>query len=196
MNRTTRRAALLLLASTAMVACHKKPKPQPEPVAPTTPQPVTPRVNQDSIDAAARAAAARRDSIAAAENARRLAETRNTLLATVYFDYDQSAVRDDAKAALDAKLPILNANPNLRVRIAGHTDNRGSDEYNLALGQKRAAETKRYLTQHGIDDSRIEIVSFGEERPAAQGENEDAWSKNRRSEFEIIAGGDTMTLPR
>ena len=91
---------------------------------------------------------------------------------------------------------MLNANPGLRLRIAGHTDERGSDEYNLALGQRRAAAAKRYLTQHGIAENRIEIISFGEERPAQQGSDESAWSQNRRDEFEIAAGGDTLTLPQ
>jgi peptidoglycan-associated lipoprotein len=79
--------------------------------------------------------------------------------------------------------------------VAGNTDNRGSDEYNLALGQRRAAEVKRYLIARGIDASRIDVVSFGEERPAASGDNEDAWAKNRRDEFEIIAGANPFKLP-
>jgi peptidoglycan-associated lipoprotein len=115
---------------------------------------------------------------------------------TIYFDYDKDEIRADQQAALDAKVPILTLNSSLRIRIAGHTDNRGSDEYNLALGQRRAATTKRYLIARGIADSRIDVVSFGEERPAMQGDNEDAWAKNRRAEFEIISGGDMIKVPR
>jgi peptidoglycan-associated lipoprotein len=84
----------------------------------------------------------------------------------------------------------------VRLRIAGHTDDRGSDEYNLALGQRRAASVQRYLVSRGLKTSRFETVSFGKERPAAQSENEDAWSKNRRGEFEVIAGGDNLRMPR
>ncbi len=77
-------------------------------------------------------------------------------------------------------------------RIAGHCDERGSDEYNIALGRRRAEAAKRYLTDRGIDASRIETSSFGRERPAVQGTTEDAWSKNRRDEFEITAGGESL----
>ena len=79
--------------------------------------------------------------------------------------------------------------------IDGHTDERGSDEYNLALGQRRAATVKRYLIDHGIADARIETISYGEERPVAQGNDESAWSQNRRAEFEITAGGQTLRKP-
>ncbi|MFI5233575.1 MAG: peptidoglycan-associated lipoprotein Pal, partial [Gemmatimonadales bacterium] len=112
-----------------------------------------------------------------------------------YFDFNKDDIRDDAKPTLDAKVGILNANVALRIRIAGHTDDRGSDEYNLALGQRRAASVQRYLVSRGVDASRFETVSFGKERPAAQGEDEAAWAKNRRAEFEIIAGGDKLRMP-
>ena len=85
-------------------------------------------------------------------------------------------------------MPILTQNAAVKIRIAGHTDSRGSDEYNLALGQRRAAAAKRYLTDRGIDASRIEIVSFGEERGTCSDEDESCWSRNRRDEFEITAG--------
>jgi peptidoglycan-associated lipoprotein len=124
-----------------------------------------------------------------------LAEARAALTAPVYFEYDAAEITSEARALLDAKLPLLSANPSVRIRIAGHTDSRGSDEYNLALGQRRASATKAYLTQRGIDASRIDIVSFGEERPAAEGEDESAWSRNRRAEFEVVGGGESMTLP-
>jgi peptidoglycan-associated lipoprotein len=80
----------------------------------------------------------------------------------------------------------------LRVRVAGHTDDRGSDEYNLALGQRRAASVKRFLTERGVDDARVEIVSFGKERPTCEQQAESCWSRNRRAEFEITAGGATL----
>ena len=77
----------------------------------------------------------------------------------------------------------------MRIRIVGHADAQGSDEYNLALGLRRAAETKRYLAALGVEESRMEIVTFGEERPAVQGESQEAYALNRRAEFEIISGG-------
>ena len=80
----------------------------------------------------------------------------------------------------------------MRIRIAGNCDARGSDEYNLALGQRRAAAAKRYLSDHGVDASRIDIISYGRERPAVEGDTEDAYAKNRRDEFEITAGADNI----
>ena len=119
-------------------------------------------------------------------------KARALILETIYFEYDMDELRDDARATLDAKLPLLNLNKQLRFRISGHSDERGSDEYNIALGRRRAETTKRYLTDRGIDASRIETTSFGRERPAVQGTSEEAWSKNRRAEFEIVTGGDQL----
>jgi peptidoglycan-associated lipoprotein len=120
---------------------------------------------------------------------------RAALAAAVHFDYDQSDLRTDDRAILDAKIPILQANPAVKIRVAGHTDERGSDEYNLALGQRRAATVKRYLMEHGVADARIETISYGEERPVAQGSDEAAYAQNRRAEFEITAGGQTLRAP-
>ena len=201
MFASRRSIAAVALTLFAVSACKKKPEPAPAPTpAPVAPAPVAPRINQDSIDAARNTEALRvRAAEATAEVARLRGEmesVRNTIAAKVYFDYDKDEIRDDQKATLDAKVGIMNANSAVRLRIAGHTDDRGSDEYNLALGQRRAASVQRYLVSRGLNASRFETVSFGKERPAAQGENEDAWSKNRRGEFEIIAGGDNLRMPR
>ena len=194
-----RSIAAVALTLFAVSACKKKPEPAPAPApAPVAPAPVAPRINQDSIEAARRAAdaAAAKADADARRRAAEMESVRNTIAAKVYFDYDKDEIRDDQKATLDAKVGIMNANSAVRLRIAGHTDDRGSDEYNLALGQRRAASVQRYLVSRGLTASRFETVSFGKERPAAQGENEDAWSKNRRGEFEIIAGGDNLRMPR
>lgn len=207
----TRFLLVAIAATVAVSACAPK---QPE-VAPV------PAVNQDSINAARAAAEAkaRADAEAArlraeadararadAEAARLRAEAearargaveaaRAAFGTAIYFDYDRSDLRDDSRAMLDAKLPLLRANPNVRIRIAGHADERGSDEYNIALSQRRAASAKRYLVDQGIPADRIDVVGFGEERPAAMGTNEDAFAKNRRDEFEIIVGGETIRVP-
>jgi len=97
---------------------------------------------------------------------------------------------------LDAKLPILRANPNMRIRIEGNCDDRGSEEYNLALGQRRAAAAKRYLTDFGIDAGRIDIISYGHERPVCSQGSDECWSQNRRDEFVIVAGGDNIASMR
>lgn len=203
MNRTVRLVPILAVLTAVVSACPKKP-------AAPTPVP-TPPANQDSLnrartraDSIARAEQLRRDSVARvsaeaerlrAERERMIAAVRTTLGAPIYFDYDSDALSDAARALLDSKLAIINANPALRIRISGNTDERGSDEYNVALGQRRAAAAKRYLTQHGVADDRIEVISLGEERPAATGKDEASYQQNRRDEFEITAGGDQLTAP-
>ena len=131
MYLTRRSVAAFALTLVAVSACKKKPEPAPAPVMAPPPAPVAPKVNQDSITAARRAADAAAASAAAAEARRRAAEmesVRNAIAAKVYFDFDKDDIRDDAKATLDAKAGILNANPNVRLRIAGHTDDRGSSD--------------------------------------------------------------------
>ena len=202
MNRSPRVAVLLLASSVVLTACPKKRQPEVAPTPTVNQDSIdAARARQDSIDAANRAAAdaaarerARADSIANAnaERERMISAARNALTAVIYFDFDRSDLTDAARATLDSKIPVLNANPNVRIRIAGNTDERGSDEYNMALGQRRAAAAKRYLVGRGVDAARIETVSYGEERPVAQGSDESAWSQNRRDEFEITAGGDNL----
>lgn len=193
MTRIHRGIALALVAAVGVSGCRRTP----ETVA--TPTPSDP-VPAETCDAACRqrradsiaAANAERDRLAreAADRERTAAieRARSTLLATIYFDYDAFDIRGDARSALDAKLPILRANAGVQIRISGHADERGSDQYNDALGQRRAAAAKRYLTDNGIDGARIAIVSYGEQRPAMTGSDESAWSRNRRAEFEITSG--------
>src|SRR3989442_4112674 len=133
------------------------------------------------------------DSIAAL--ARGSEEVRNTLAAMIHFDLDKSNVRSDDMGMLDQKVAILQANPNLRIRIGGHCDERGSDEYKLALGNRRAQSAKQYLVSHGLDATRLGTTSWGEERPLVNGHDESAWSQNRRDEFEVTSGGDNLPRP-
>lgn len=171
---------------------------------------------RDSLAAAARrdsiAAAARADSVArAAREASRADSVRAEVLRNatedvapvasgldsatsaelavmVSFEFDRSDLTEAATAVLDHKLRILEGNARLELQVAGHCDDRGSDEYNLALGERRAAAVKRYLVEHGIADRRMAIVSYGEERPLDPGHTDDAWARNRRAEFTVTAG--------
>ncbi len=121
---------------------------------------------------------------AAAAEASALEQARGELMTigdTVLFGFDSSALSADAMATLDKQAAFLNAKPALRVKIEGHADERGTREYNLALGERRASATRDYLVARGVDGSRIRIVSYGKERPAVVGSNEEAWAKNRRS---------------
>ena len=133
------------------------------------------------------------DSLAALS--RSAEDVRNMLASMIHFELDKSNIRSDDMGALDQKVAILQANPDLRIRVGGHCDERGSDEYNLALGNRRAQAAKQYLVSHGIDASRIETQSWGEERPMVDGHDESAWSQNRRAEFEVTSGGDNLRRP-
>lgn len=104
-------------------------------------------------------------------------------LQTVYFDYNSFALRDDTRRLLQANANQLKNTPGVMIQIEGHCDERGTQEYNLALGEKRALAVREYLVSLGVAPSRIITISYGEEMPAVQGSNEAAWSKNRRAEF-------------
>jgi peptidoglycan-associated lipoprotein len=185
----------MLIAAAVAAACGGS-KPTPAPTPASTPTASGP--NTDSIDQARRDSIARAQRIADSLRAEQdrlaagVASARNTITAMIYFDLDKSDLTDQDKASLDQKIPILNANAGLRIRVGGNCDERGSDEYNLALGQRRAAAAKRYLTDHGVDGGRIDVISYGKERPVAQGHDEGSWAQNRNAQFEITAGGDNL----
>jgi peptidoglycan-associated lipoprotein len=178
------------------IACHHSQ------VVTATPTPMAQPDGNAARDSAAREAArrdsiareaARRDSLARLDAARREAAAREAaaraaLTAEVFFDFDKDALTSDGTSRLEAKVPVMQENRDVRIRVEGHTDERGSDEYNLALGQRRAATAKKYLVARGLDEARIETVSYGEERPVCSEHEESCWSKNRRDEFVVTAG--------
>ncbi len=100
---------------------------------------------------------------------------------TVYFDYDQSTLTAEAQATLDRQAAFLKASPSFRITIEGHCDERGTREYNLALGDRRASAVRDYLVAKGINASRLSTISYGKERPSVGGSNETSYSLNRRS---------------
>lgn len=108
------------------------------------------------------------------------------MLDTVYFDYDSSEIRGDQQAALERNLAWMRQNPNEPLRIEGHCDERGTEEYNLALGDHRADAVRGWLIGNGADPSRMQPVSKGELEPADPGHDESAWRKNRRAEFLVL----------
>lgn len=112
-------------------------------------------------------------------------ENPNSLLATrvIYFDFDQSTVRADYLDIISAHADYLAANPQVVVRLEGHTDERGSREYNLGLGEGRANAVRSLMMAQGVADNQLVVVSYGEERPAAYEQNEEAWALNRRVEL-------------
>jgi len=102
---------------------------------------------------------------------------------TVYFDFDSYVVKDDYRPVIEAHAKLLNADRKKKEVVEGHTDERGGSEYNLALGQKRAEAVLKSLTLLGVSDAQLEAVSYGKERPAVEGHDEEAWAKNRRAEL-------------
>jgi len=173
-------AALAVLA-----ACHHAPPeaaPAPAPVQASAPERTAELTSGDSL----RRARAAADSLRLAEEA--AAAARAALVRSIYFDFDRAAIRDDQRGALEAKVPVLAGNRALHIRIEGNTDERGSAEYNIALGMRRAAEAKRFLTDRGIAAERIETVSYGEERQRCTTHEESCWQQNRRADFTITAG--------
>jgi peptidoglycan-associated lipoprotein len=109
------------------------------------------------------------------------------ILQPVYFDFDSFAIRSDAKPTLMSNSKAIQDNSGWGViTIEGHTDERGSEEYNLALGERRANSVRRYLVDLGVSSSRLNVVSFGESKPRAMGHDESAWRYNRRAEFTAV----------
>jgi peptidoglycan-associated lipoprotein len=105
---------------------------------------------------------------------------------SIYFDFDKSFIKLEYRPILNEKAAFLKDYPEMRVRIEGNCDERGTNEYNLALGERRANSAKNFLVSWGIAADRIEIISYGEERPRGLGHNEDSWSQNRRDDFVLI----------
>lgn len=181
--------ALSLALALALAACHhKKPPvttatpvnppaaPPPAPPPPPTNPPPAPPPSSTSLD--------------------QMAATRVATMADrIHFDYDKSDIKSEDTGRLDAKGQLLKQFAALRIRITGHCDERGSDQYNIALGMRRATAAKNYLVQLGIDPSRIEVATLGREVPLDPGHDEPAWAQNRRDEFDIIAGNQSLRAP-
>jgi len=187
---------ILAAALVAVAACGgKKPPETPAPA----PAPTPPAVDSTAIKAKMRQdsiAAAEARARAAAEAAARLqAQLTATLTSMIHFDFDQADIKPEDQASLDQKAALLKANPQLTIQIAGNCDNRGSVEYNLALGNRRAAAAQRYLINKGVPASQITIVSYGEERPVDPANTEAAWAMNRNAQFVPTAGGNNLKAP-
>ena len=202
---TTHRTLLAPLAALALLAGCASPtrvsEPAPAPVqtatarsaapatAPATPAATAaatraaPQSGVSTVDLAARPAAAGAAGAAAPAAAAGVAALAAPAERVVYFDFDSFAIRDDFKALIEGHARVLAREGARRMTIEGHTDERGGREYNLALGQKRAEAVVRSLVLLGVSERQLEAVSFGKERPAAQGSDESAWARNRRAEL-------------
>ncbi|MFN4178402.1 peptidoglycan-associated lipoprotein Pal [Phenylobacterium sp.] len=172
------RLALVGAAALSLAACASRPKPQPETAPPTTPPPATqpsetpPPVSSGPI--APIPGSAQDFIINVGER--------------VYFDLDSHDVRADARPILDAQSAWLRRYPSVRVRIEGNADERGTREYNLALGARRANAVRDYLVNAGVTSDRISTISFGKEQPIDPGTTEEAYQKNRNARTAIVSG--------
>ena len=190
-----RRFFVMVFTATLLLgACGGDPPPPPPPPQPDADSLAAYNDSLAAVRAARQAEAERlaaeREAEAASQRARRAA--RATLEEMVFFDYDMSEIRDDAQTALRSKVDILRASPQVQIRIEGHADDRGSTEYNMALGNRRAEAIRQFLTGFGLAENRFEIVSFGEGRPLQQGSTDSAWARNRRGQFVVTAGGNAI----
>ena len=176
MHRPLKLAGLVVAVALLTIGCGKKPQPEmPEPVnqeAPSVEIPAIPSsvtaepISKDLLDS----------------------EQRATLEERISFEFDQSDLSAAARELMSAKAEILRKVSSLSLRIEGHADERGSDEYNLALSNRRAATALRFLVSQGIASERLGVVGYGEEQPRDPAENESAWARNRRAEFRVSAG--------
>ena len=163
-------AGVVIFTKVTIAGCHKPPPPPPEQqVVDTTPPPPPPP----------------QDTTPTPPPPKPMLKVEQ--FKTVYFDYDKFNLRPDAKQDLEFDYNLLTQYPDAIVEIQGHCDERGTVEYNLSLGQKRADATKDYLVSLGVSPDRLKTISYGKERPVDPGHNEAAWAKNRRCEFRIIS---------
>jgi peptidoglycan-associated lipoprotein len=188
LQTTLPRSALaggLVLAAAVLVGCASPSAPTtsglaPAPTAAATPAAPAPAATPPAAGAGA-VADSRVGSVDLTQN--RSAATTASLARFVYFEFDSDTIAQDFKPTIDGHARRLAGERNAQLRIEGHADERGGREYNLALGQRRAEAVARSIVLLGGDASRIETVSFGEERPKAEGSNEEAWKLNRRAEL-------------
>lgn len=187
-----RHVATLALALLVLGACRKRPDVAPAP-ADAFPTADADAARADSIRLA-EADRLERERMDRDRLEREAARARAVLTDIVFFDYDSYEIGFEAEQVLQAKIPLLRANPGVRIRIEGHADQRGSTEYNLALGQRRAQAVREYLAAYGIEAGRLATSSYGKERPLVDGQGEAAWARNRRAEF-VITGGEITMVP-
>ncbi|MCD6024497.1 MAG: pal [Fibrobacteria bacterium] len=167
-------------AALMMAACTKAPPPPPpEPPPPAFEEPVAPPISAAPVPVPPVPVTVDTMPAYRARIQGRIGE----VFRTIYFAFDQSSLTEEGKATAEAIGQLMKEAPGITVRIEGHADERGTNEYNLALGERRAQAVQQYLTSYGVEAGRISVLSYGEEKPSVEGGDESSWSKNRRAEF-------------
>jgi peptidoglycan-associated lipoprotein len=182
-------AALLLVLGSAMVMACKSVPPAPENVKPQDPKFESSGKPAEKVDEANSFKDAGPTPESLSENSSSEADKLNAqgLLKPIHFDFDKADIRSDAQQTMNGNAGRMREHGSLKVRIEGHCDERGTVEYNLALGDRRARAARDYLVSAGIPAQRLRTISYGKERPLDPGHNESAWSVNRRAEFIFVA---------
>ena len=171
--------AIILVFSFA-VACKKKPKEVPPPPPQAQEQPKVEKVEAPVVQEPQLT----EEELFLQKSLDQI--NREKPLGTIYFDYDRAVIRDDARATLDANAAWMKKLRSAKVLVEGHCDERGTEEYNLALGEKRAKAAQDYMLSMGIGSDRIKIISYGKSQPVNPGHDESAWQMNRRAQFLVI----------
>ncbi len=174
-NRVWYFGVVLIMSAFVLSGCAKKPRVEPAPEPKQEAAPAPEPVKEEPAPAPEVKEGPKEHAAAAAEG-----------LQPVYFDFDRAFIRDDAKAVMKANAEWLKANPKVKIKIEGNCDERGTKEYNLALGQRRAQSAKKYLTDLGISAKRISLISYGKEKPVCSDSDEDCWQKNRRDDLVAV----------
>lgn len=172
LKRSTLAGLMIGLGTLAMIGCSKPPPPAPkaEPTPPPMEEPRAQPKEEPKVDEEA----LRRQRIQA-----RIAE----VFKPVYFAYDQSTISAEGQSTLQEIGKLMKEVPEITARVEGHADERGTNDYNMALGERRSKAVNDYLASYGIQGSRLSTISYGEEKPAMEGHDESSWAKNRRVEF-------------
>jgi peptidoglycan-associated lipoprotein len=183
MKNVVKTGTLVVVAAAFALACSPKPAPEPPPAAPTaTPTPTVVTLEPTPAPTPKPTPRAPEDDIT-----RMNLDAVSSYLKPAFFDYDKADLRADARDVLAANAQWLRKHPTVAFTIEGHCDERGTAQYNLALGDRRANSAKEYLVSLGIEAGRVKTVSYGKERPFATGHDEDSWQKNRRAHFVVTA---------
>ena len=191
MKNFVKLAVVASAAALCLVACAKKQQPQTEPEAAPAPAAVAPAAEPNADSLAAEQARLEAERLAAerarleAERARLEALINQIMSEDVYFDFDRSELTEKAKELLAQVGELLIKEERFTITIEGHTDARGTEDYNFTLGAKRAMKVKEFLIAYGIDGKRMESVSYGKEAPKVEGATEEAYSQNRRANFRV-----------
>ena len=191
MKNFVKLAVVASAAALCLVACAKKQQPQTEPEAAPAPAAVAPAAELNADSLAAEQARLEAERLAAerarleAERARLEALINQIMSEDVYFDFDRSELTEKAKELLAQVGELLIKEERFTITIEGHTDARGTEDYNFTLGAKRAMKVKEFLIAYGVDGKRMDSVSYGKEAPKVEGSTEEAYSQNRRANFRV-----------